>query len=66
MALSSVSLSIGMCDPLIWHLVEARDIAIATGLTETANTIEQAICTATREFRAAIPVPRPRYLEAGK
>ncbi len=63
MALSSEQFSIGMCDPLIWHLIEARDLAIATGLTETAETIERAIASSIREFKAATPAGEPHFID---
>lgn len=63
MLLSSENSNIGTCDPLIWHLIEARDIAIATGLTETAETIERAIAISIREFKAAAPAGPPHFID---
>ena len=53
---------IGSCDPLIWHLVEARDAAISVRLFQTAESIEQTIGAVLREFNAEYPIQQLRVV----
>ncbi len=47
-------------DPLLWHLIEARETAISANLVGTTEVIELAIVLASQEFKCEGPIARPR------
>jgi hypothetical protein len=49
---TSHALQLEDCEPLLWHLVEARDAAIAATLIRTAEAIETAIMLVLSELKS--------------
>ncbi len=49
---TSHALRLEDCEPLLWHLVEAREAAIAAGLIRTAEAIETAIVLVVSELKS--------------
>ena len=50
------------CEPLIWHLTEARDSAVAAKLPRTVQAIELVMAIVMGEYRSACARPRLRVV----